>query len=449
MRVRKQVLDRLPDSLALVLRSRLARNSLFNLVGFLVPSLLMFAFTPILVARMGDEDYGLWVVSLSMLGLSGVLDFGLGTALAKYVAEYSAKGDRVGLSTSVTGAFAIYLVAGAAFGSLLFVLAPCVASLFSTSANDPMEVSRLVRIVAIGLVPLLLKGGGLAIPAGLQRYEIPLIVTIGQNALTLGTALIVVLLGGDVEYVVLSMVLVMWVSALAAVGVAIRLLRQQGMRFLFSWSRLRRVLGFAGYSGLTTLGGQLFNSFDKVLVGAMLGVSSVTYYAVSVAVANKILSFAGVLSTALMPDASSLCARGEDKRLWERFNHATLFVSALSFAAGMFLLVVSHPFLEWWMGPAFAQHALPLFRILVVVYTGIAVNAPAFHIVNGMGAPWVSAVGSIGGGIATLALIVLLGRFAGLEGTGWANLGYWWNFILIGYVARTLGKRIRAGCPQI
>ena len=45
--------------------NQLINNNIFNLLGFAIPAIVMFVFTPFLVSGLGVEDYGIWSVSLS------------------------------------------------------------------------------------------------------------------------------------------------------------------------------------------------------------------------------------------------------------------------------------------------------------------------------------------------------------------------------------------------
>jgi len=74
-------------------QNQLVNNNIFNLLGFAIPAIVTFVFTPFLVSGFGVEDYGIWNVSLSFLGLMGVFEFGLGVSVVKYISEYTAKDD--------------------------------------------------------------------------------------------------------------------------------------------------------------------------------------------------------------------------------------------------------------------------------------------------------------------------------------------------------------------
>src|SRR5438552_3984499 len=108
----------------------IGKNSLYNAIGYGVSVLVTLVFTPLLLHSMGPPDFGLWMLSISFLGLLGVFDFGLSTAVAKYIAQYHEQADVYGVSATATMGLLIYLTIGLLLTVPAYVLAPLAASLF-------------------------------------------------------------------------------------------------------------------------------------------------------------------------------------------------------------------------------------------------------------------------------------------------------------------------------
>ncbi len=424
--------------------NRVVKNSLYNLCGLVMPALLLLIFTPTLVHHMGTESYGLWTLAVSVLGLMGVVEFGLGTAIAKYVAQYTSSYSSEGLSATVTTGFAVYLAIGFLFTMPLYFLAPHIARFFPTSSVSLDRIEGAIRLVSLGFVPLLLKSAGLAVPTGLQRFEIQMAITIGQQVLMYLAVVSIVALGGSVEDVILSTVLSMWFTALGTVVIAVRMLRALGGRILFSFEYFRKILSFMAFAGAANVGGQVFGSLDRIAVGTVLGIEAVSYYSVAIGVASKLLSLSGVLTSALMPAASSWHAAGDTERILKYLKRSTVAVGLLNACVGGSLLLFSGAFMRLWMGNAFAEQALAPFRILVLVYAVISINAPAYYVANGIGIPWICALGALVGGGATVGLIIALGHLIGLQGAAWANAGYWLTLVIVFYTGDRLRRSLKA-----
>jgi O-antigen/teichoic acid export membrane protein len=424
-----------------VSRDRVVKNSAYSTIGFILPVFTMLFFTPQLVRRMGHEGYGLWHVAISSLGLMGSLELGLGAAVAKYIAEYNSSQDTDGLSSVTTIGFVLSLIVGVVLTLPLYQLAPQIAHLFHASNIASDQVEEAIKLASLGFIPLLLKNNGLAVPRGLQRFGILTAMQLGQNVLTVVVAFIVTLLSDSIEWVVLSTILLMWLFSLGSLVIAFRMLRTLNVRFLFSSAYLRRMFSFMTFAGLDGIGRQVFSSMDRLAVGVVLGLSDVAYYTVAIGIANKFIALASALTEALMPAASVWYATGNMQRLWKYFRRSTAGLVLLNLGLGGALLVLSGPFLRFWMGEDFARPALVPFRILILVYAVMSLTAPAYQIANGIGVPWINTLGALGSGLGTILFIIILGRTVGLEGAAWANAASWSKFLVPVYVSyRIRGK---------
>ena len=142
-----------------------------------------------------------------------------------------------------------------------------------------------------------------------------------------------------------------------------------------------------------------------------------------------------------MPAVSVLWANGDFKRVRTYFLKSTGVLVVLNFFIAIVLIALSEPLLLLWVGSDFMTHVLVSFRFLIVIYALISIAAPAYHVANGIGVPWINTFGSLFGGVSTIGLIILLGNKSGLLGVAIANSGYLINLVLIIFVMVSLQKR--------
>lgn len=412
--------------------NRVFRNSFYGVIQFVVPTMLLLGFTPVFIHKMGIEPYGLWMLATSALGLMGIAEFGLNTAISKFVAEFVESGNTDKLSAVVSFGLVAYICLGFGLIVPLYIFSPALSGIFKSSqAISGEQVGLVVRTMSLGFVPLLLRSGAMAIPIGLQRFQVPVLVTVGYQILSYTIALVVVYWEGSVTQVVSSTVAVLWIMALVSLFVAWQMLQPFKLKFAIthSWEVMRRMLSFSLMSGISGIGGQIFNFADRLAVGAVLGLDAVAYYTIIIGVASKILQFSSALTSALMPAVSSWMTSGNVRRVRSYFLRATAVLLGFNFLVASILLILSDTVLRFWMGEAFAFHVIVPFRILVMVYAGISVNAPAYYVAYGMGIPYLSAIAAILGGLLTIGLIFLLGPGWNLTGAAVANLGFITTFI--------------------
>ena len=141
---------------------RLIRNissQWLSLGAQLVISVLM---TPFMVKRLGDDGYGIIALISGLVGYSGILYFGLGAAVVKFVAEHHAKENYDELNATCSTIYGVYL----AFGALCFVLAlallgplPWIFKIPAHHANDARIMMLMMRCGLLVQFPGSVSGG--------------------------------------------------------------------------------------------------------------------------------------------------------------------------------------------------------------------------------------------------------------------------------------------------
>ena len=73
--------------------SRLAHNSVLNLIGQGIPFLAAFFAIPLLIRGLGTDRFGVLTLAWMVIGYFSLFDLGLGRALTQVVAENASRGD--------------------------------------------------------------------------------------------------------------------------------------------------------------------------------------------------------------------------------------------------------------------------------------------------------------------------------------------------------------------
>ncbi len=94
-------------------KRKVLQGSASNLVRVLLSMLVSLVLPPFLVHRMAPAEYSAWVLILQLSAYVYLLDFGLQTAIGKFVAEYDASGDHEASHHLVSTSFTILAIAAA------------------------------------------------------------------------------------------------------------------------------------------------------------------------------------------------------------------------------------------------------------------------------------------------------------------------------------------------
>ena len=115
-------------------------NTAFGGMSWILPILISFVATPIILKKLGVVQYGLYATILGFISYSFV--FGIGKVLVKYVAEYRASGETENISIVVSSTFWLSLCFAAA-GAVI-------AAAFATPlVRDVLAVPETEQRIAI------------------------------------------------------------------------------------------------------------------------------------------------------------------------------------------------------------------------------------------------------------------------------------------------------------
>jgi O-antigen/teichoic acid export membrane protein len=372
---------------------RTAHNSLFSALEFVASLVLTFVATPILVRHLGSERYGILALATTFVGFMALLDAGMGSALGRSLSFHHAR-DETRESAAVFGASLVfYAVVGSTGFVLSLVLAgPLLPHLFHLTTTSLWDARVAFVVSGAGFVLTMLAVPLRTVPVSLQRFDIAAAVNIGMATVTSATSIALVLTG-------FGLVAVVGANALGAIAglvtyfiMARRLAPELRVRPAWNLRVLRSVVSFGLMVFVAQISAVVLFQLDRIVLGAMAGVSLVTYYVIPGLLAQRLQTLAQKLTLVVFPAATDLVARGDGARLATLYQRSTrmLVVGLLSVATP--LLVAGPQLLHYWLGDDFAERSGNVLRILIATYVVIAVTTVAYYSALAFGRPRVPAV---------------------------------------------------------
>ena len=81
------------------------RNLTANWIGYGLNLIIMFAMSPFVIHRLGDVNYGVWTIMMSMTGYLGLVEIGTRGALGRFINYYLGKKeiDKLGAARQSVG----------------------------------------------------------------------------------------------------------------------------------------------------------------------------------------------------------------------------------------------------------------------------------------------------------------------------------------------------------
>jgi O-antigen/teichoic acid export membrane protein len=148
-------------------------------------------------------------------------------------------------------------------------------------------------------------------------------------------------------------------------------------------SLMRDLLSYGGWVSVTNLISPVLESFDRVLIGVILGAADIAYYAVPFSLVGRTRIFPFALSRTLFPYLSAEASDQASTRALGAIS--TLAAAAIPVTIiGMLLM---RPFLEFWMGIGFAAHASLIGETLLCAIWINGVASIPFALLQAQGRP--------------------------------------------------------------
>lgn len=352
----------------------LAKNSLINLAGQVLPLLVGFFCIPILLERLGMERFGVLSLAWLVIGYFNLFDFGLGRATVKLVAEKLGHDDLGEIAQIVwTSSILIFLISLVGSGLVYYLTPWLLRSVFEVHSNLLADSEGAFRFLALG-IPIVAMStcfrGGLEakqkftfinfvnIFVGIFAFAIPVWVTQFVNSVTAICGVLVLgrLLG-------LGMLVV--ASSREFPGIL--------KKAHFDRLLIRRLVTFGGWMTVSNVISPLMVYFDRFLVGALVPIGNLAYYTTPFEIVNRLHVIPSSISRVLFPAFTSTYIRVRDQ-LPPLFRIGNVVVLAIFFPICLFLVYFSTEILTLWLG---AEFALSSHRILEIVTIGVFVNAIA------------------------------------------------------------------------
>ena len=346
------------------------KNAVANLVRGSASAAVALVLPPFLTHSMSVDAFAAWSLVLQLSAFVGYLDFGIQTAISRFVAHLTERGDSAHRDGVVSTALVFLTASGCVAFVGLALLALFLPQLFH---HLPVNLVFDVR------VSILLVGGSLALglPAsvfggtfvGLQRNEVPAAIIGGSRLFSAGLLILVVRNGAGIagmavcvaavnvgsyalQYVAYRKVVADLVPTML---LSVRHVSKASARELFEYCFSLTVWG---------VGLLLVTGLDLSIVG-IFRFSEVGYYSIAATVVTFLGGSLGAIFSAIGSPAAVIHARGDRAGLGRLVSTATRFGMVLLLATGLPLILFAHWLLRIWVGPVYASHAAILLQVLV------------------------------------------------------------------------------------
>lgn len=325
-------------------------------LGSLVP---MF-YTPVMLSLLGQNEYGLYKLASTVTSYLGLISFGIGSAVVRYLVKFRAEGDKDG-EERMFGLFniiffvisAITLVAGV-------VIAFNVGLIYGQSLSNEQlfEMTILVLILTINTAISFSATPYTAVVTCHERFIFLQIINIITTVLTPIANLIVLFLGfKSIGMVASSFALTIVVRIVYIIYVKSSIGIKPRYKNMPTYL-VKELLIFSFWIFVSNVVNQLYNATDTVIIGAIpaLATVGVAIYNVGATFTNMMQSFTTGINSVLTPKINTMVFTGSSNTeltdMVIRFGRLQAYIVALVCSG---FIAFGQQFIKLWAGPDYSE----------------------------------------------------------------------------------------------
>jgi O-antigen/teichoic acid export membrane protein len=349
--------------------SRFVSNVMWGLLGVGVNLAIGLCLSPLIVRRLGIEQYGVWVLLFSAADYLRILDFGFRSSVVNACARLRTRGDWDGINQTLTTALA-YFFAGSAGCWILAVLCrgPVVAT-FNVAAPMQATALTLVGIVAATVSVRLMFAPITAVLEAFERFDLLNRAYIAGLILRATGSLGVLLAGRGLIELACVVLLVQVFEAAWNITSVHRILPTFRPSFdHIRFDTLKRLSRYGRYSALMAAADLMSLHGAITLLGAIRGPGDVAAYALPFRLLYYIAEVMSKVSGVTASATAALDEAGHRERVWRLAIETNRHCFAFFMPVGLFMAVYGTPLLRVWVSPEVAVQSGPLIPVLLIMF---------------------------------------------------------------------------------
>jgi O-antigen/teichoic acid export membrane protein len=360
---------------------------------------------------------------LQLAAYVNYLDFGVQTAVARYLAGALEKHDSAQSNRLLSNSVAILSVGGMIALCVLGALVWQLPHIFhSVPVGLSGEIGAGVLILGIGAAIGLPLSAYTGVLIGMQRNEFPALVIASTRLLSAVAVVTVAHYTQSLAWLALCVAGFNLLAALLQYAIVKKMLPTIHCAFVhLDRAMTLELIRYCSALSIWSIGMLLISGLDVTLVG-LFNFKAVGAYSIASTLVMFFTGLVGAAFSAMMAPVAVLQARQEFDRIARLVIYATRLNSYISLAAIAGVFLFGEAFIRAWVGSTYLPITLPVLKLLVIAQ-GIRLVCNAFGtVLVGMGLQRQGLIPVMVEGSTNLVLSVLGMLWFGPVGVAWATL---------------------------
>lgn len=343
---------------------------IYSYLLMLVEIVSAMLFTPFLIRSLGQSEYGVYQLVVSITAYLTLLDLGVGNAVVRYMAKYRAENDKqkqekfLGIATLFYGIIALIVLI---IGAVLMVIFPTVFA--KGLSAEEIGIGRKLLFVTILSVSFMLGTSGFANTlTAYERFSFAKGLSILLTVLKIVVSVLVLKLGaGSLGVVIVYFITTVIIRGTCAIYVFVKLKLKPCFKNL-EFGFVKEIFAFSAFVFLQMVAVQINSMTDSVLLGALAkgAATTIAVYGVGAQIIQYFKTVGGHFNGVLMAGVVRLVESGANAKALQdemvRIGRIVFMMLGMVFAV---FVVNGEDFMVLWAGDGYQQSYMVAVAIMV------------------------------------------------------------------------------------
>ena len=401
----------------------LARNTLWNLLGQIVPMVVAIVTIPIIIRGMGVERFGVLSLVWVVVGYFSLFDLGIGRALIKFVSDKLGTSEEHRIPSIVRTSLLLMFLLGVVGALVVLAFSPwLVHRVLKIPQALQTETLRGFYLLAVCIPIVTVTAGLRGILEALQRFRIANVIKIPLSIFSFVAPLLVLPFSHSLFPVIGVLVLGRLIGCGVHVWACLEALPEFRRKQSIEGTLVIPLLRYGSWITVNNVLGPLLCYVDRFLIGILLSVSALAYYTAPVDMVLRLTVIPVSVVGVLFP-AFAMSLNQDPARAALLLSRGMKYVFLVVFPVVLIIVTFASEGLRLWLGPTFSQNGASVLRW---VATGAFINSLStlpFVLIQSAGRPDITAWLLAAELPVYCAALWLLTRWLGIEGTAMAWAG--------------------------
>jgi O-antigen/teichoic acid export membrane protein len=356
-------------------------------LGNILPLLVAFFAIPILIHKLGLDQFGLLSLIWVIIGYCSIFDLGIGRATTKFVAEYIALNKFRDLPPLIWTSLFALLSLGLLAGLLVYLVSPLlIHHIFKVSPLLVGEAQKVFIILSMTIpvifITACLQGvleaqqlfrliNTINTPANLAYYLVPLLISAYSTSLF---------------HIVAALILVRFAVCIVVAFFCFKSFPGMNRFYGPSFIIIKKLVTFGGWLTITNIISPIMNNLDSLIIGCLLSLQAVAYYVTPYQFITRLWIIPSSVVSVLFPAFTTYATDNHNNfRLlyWLSIKFIFLILAPIVIT----LIIFARPFLTLWLGPDFSLNSATVFQCLAIGTLITSVAHIPYNAIQAIGRP--------------------------------------------------------------